>query len=186
MPQRPKAMGRSENERSAQSETARRRGGRQLGSACRMRPGGAQGPPDPSPEALQLEKAFGLRQRWGRGLGKMRQLTFYGASDDLFEIRGSVGEEPDEVGCGDSPAIAKIEASDGSMCVVAHYAPADLLACWSIGISPAGEDAPIPSWPISCKLSDNGYSTEMTITVPDDAKVSIVEMLPSTRLRISR
>jgi len=31
-----------------------------------------------------------------------RDLTFYGASDDLFEIEGTKGDEPDEIGAYDS------------------------------------------------------------------------------------
>ena len=104
-----------------------------------------------------------------------RELRFYGASDDLFEIEGTSGDEPDEVGCYNRPAVAKIESpSEGSLCVVAVYAPANVAGCWSIGLMPRDEDIPMPPWKTSFRTGGRGYSAELTITVPDDATVSIV------------
>jgi len=104
----------------------------------------------------------------------MRELTFYGASDDLFEIEGTRGDEPDEVGCYDEPAVAKIHSSEGELCIVGMYAPGNAAACWSIGLMPTDEDVPIPDWKMSWKNGDRGYTAELTIHVPDDAVVSMV------------
>lgn len=112
----------------------------------------------------------------------MRTLKFYGASDDLFEIVGTVRPEPDEIGVGESPVVVKIKSSGGEVCVVALYSPGDT-ACWSVGLMPVDEGVPIPPWAVSFKNHDNGsrspgcgnlYSAEMTIVVPDDAVVSVV------------
>ena len=108
----------------------------------------------------------------------MRTLKFWGTSDDLFEIDGTAGNEPDEVGCFDRPAVAKIEAADGAVCVVALYAPANAAACWAIGLMPVDENVPIPPWPVTFTLAGSRpgheYSAGLTITVPDGAVVSVV------------
>ncbi len=109
----------------------------------------------------------------------MRTLKFYGGSDDLFEIEGTVRTEPDEEGCYDRPAIANIKAAEGELNIVAVYAPKGCdVGCWAIGIMPADEDIPIPPWPVSFKLNEirpgKGYSAELTIPAPDDAVVSMV------------
>ncbi len=103
-----------------------------------------------------------------------RTLKFYGASDDLFEIEGTSGEEPDEIGCIDAPCIVEIKTpgNEGLM-IVGLYAPGDS-ACWMMGIAPLDEDIPIPPWPVSFQLQPPGYSTLLTITVPDDSIVSQV------------
>jgi hypothetical protein len=100
-----------------------------------------------------------------------RRLKFYGASDDLFEIEGTFRNEPGEIGCFDSPAVVKVwSPSEGELAVVAMYAPAGVAACWSIGIMPVDDDIPIPSWQMD--WSADGYTTELALTVPDDAVVS--------------
>lgn len=88
----------------------------------------------------------------------MKKLEFYGHSDDVF-VAGD-----DE--CYTSTAL--IESSEGSIFVRAEYLDN---GCWSIGIAPSDEDEKMPVWPISYRQSDRGYSTVMTIEVPDDAKV---------------
>tara|TARA_Y100000034_G_scaffold136880_1_gene216641 strand:- start:2104 stop:2331 length:228 start_codon:yes stop_codon:yes gene_type:complete len=72
-----------------------------------------------------------------------RALKFYGASDDLFEIEGTTGDEPDEVGCYDSFCGVTIEANDGVLNVVGYYGPFNT-ACWMIGIMPVDEDIAMP------------------------------------------
>ena len=104
-----------------------------------------------------------------------RRLTFYGASDDLFEIEGTKGSEPDEVPCYDRAAVAKIESSEGQLCVVGMYAPGNTAPCWSIGIMPVDEEVEIPDWPMQWELGGRGYSAELTIAVPDDAVVSMLD-----------
>lgn len=104
-----------------------------------------------------------------------RTLKFYGASDDLFEIEGTCGDEPDEVICHETPVVAMVKGGDEGLCVVAMYAPGDAAACWSIGIMPLDEyGVPIPSWPMTWRLSEECYSPELTLTVPDDAVVSMI------------
>ena len=102
----------------------------------------------------------------------MRELKFYGASDDLFEIDDPAGDQ--EIGCYDTPAIVEVRASSGRLCVVAMYAPANAVGCWSIGIMPADEDVHMPAWEAKWKLADRGYSTELTLIVPDDAVVVVL------------
>lgn len=105
----------------------------------------------------------------------MRELKFYGASDDLFEIEGTSGDEPDEVGCYNRPAVAKVSSSsEGELAVVAVYAPGNVAGCWSIGLMPVDEDVPLPSWQTAWKTGGRGYSAELTLTVPDDAVVSMM------------
>ena len=104
-----------------------------------------------------------------------REVVFYGASDDLFEIRGSVGDEPDEIGCFHVPVEVTITSvTEGELSVVGIYSPTKS-GCWCIGIMPVDEDIPIPSWPVSIALNEirpgQGYSTELAIIIPDDAKL---------------
>ncbi len=103
----------------------------------------------------------------------MRTLKFYGASDDLFECEGTdtgIGE-PDEINCYDKSCVIEIKTrSEEGLRVVGTYAVADN-ACWMIGIAPLDENQPIPSWTISYKNGDNGYTAELTILTPDDAVV---------------
>lgn len=102
-----------------------------------------------------------------------RVLRFYGCSDDLFEVDGGRRDEPDEIGCYDKPVVVKIQNGPDSLCVVGMYAPANVAACWSIGLMPTDEGTPMPNWPVSYKLGGRGYSTELTIEVPDTAVVSV-------------
>ncbi len=103
-----------------------------------------------------------------------RTLKFYGASDDLFECEGTTGNEPDEIGCYDKPAAVVIEAMGRvGLQVIASYDGAHENAVWAIGIAPLDEDIQLPDWPMEWKLGVRGYSTELTITVPDDAVVRL-------------
>ena len=98
-----------------------------------------------------------------------RQIEFYGSSDDLFEIDGSRGSEPDEIGCFDRPAAVRVSTEREGLVVVANYAPISGLGCWTIGISPIDEDIPLPSWPMTWRTE--GYSTLLTLEAPDDALI---------------
>lgn len=106
----------------------------------------------------------------------MRELTFYGSSDDLFYCDGTTGDEPDEIGCYNRPAVVKIESSEGSVCVVGMYAPSKAASCWQVGLMPVDENIPIPQWPVKFTLNEissgEGYSAKMHISVPDDAVVT--------------
>ncbi|MCA9179356.1 MAG: hypothetical protein KDB14_33090, partial [Planctomycetales bacterium] len=97
-------------------------------------------------------------------------------SDDLFEIDGTSGDEPDEIGCWDHPEVVKVHSpSEGGLHVVACYAPKGSVGCWAIGLMQLDEDVEIPSWPMEWKIGGRGYSVELTLTVPDDAVVSKVD-----------
>jgi len=103
----------------------------------------------------------------------MRLLKFYGASDDLFEIDGTAEDEPDER----DPGTVEIKDIDGSgLRVHCDYGIAGN-ACWMVGVAPMDEDAPIPDWPMSFRLGGRGYSAELTMKVPDTAKVSNADEL---------
>lgn len=103
-----------------------------------------------------------------------RTLKFYGASDDLFEVEGTIGGEPDEIGCYDETAAVKVANEHGGLFVVAHYAPKNLAACWSIGLMQLDEDVPLPNWPMKWSTGGRGYSVLLEIEVPDSAVVSAV------------
>jgi len=103
------------------------------------------------------------------------EVKFYGSSDDLFQVEGPVIGAPDEIGCYDKPGVIKVQSGVDQVCVVAMYSPGNVSGCWSIGLMPVDEDVPIPSWPMNWKLKDHhGYSTELVMTVPDNAVVSVV------------
>lgn len=101
----------------------------------------------------------------------MRKLKFYGASDDLFEIDGTSGNEPDEIGCYDRPCVVKVSNDHAGLHVVGIYAPGDGPACWSLGIMQLDEDVPLPDWPMTWSVSGRGYSVALEIDAPDSAVV---------------
>lgn len=100
-----------------------------------------------------------------------RTLTFYGVSDDLFEIEGTTGREPDEIGTDDG--AVKIESEHAGLIVCARYSPFRT-GCWMIGIMQRHEDDPLPDWPMRWSVGGRGYSTRLEIDVPESAKVSQV------------
>jgi len=98
-----------------------------------------------------------------------RTLKFYGASDDLFEIEGTIKDEPDEIGCYNRSAAVKVYDRLGNGLIVAgiYINP----GVWAIGIAPMDEDQPLPGWP-------HAYSRDsalLTIEAPDDAVVVEVD-----------
>lgn len=98
----------------------------------------------------------------------MRTLTFYGASDDLFECDDSARRDTEEIGCYRGPAMYRVQDGDAGLLVVGLYAPNNVVGCWSVGISQLDEDKPLPDWPMVFKAE--GYSVRLVITVPDSAK----------------
>lgn len=96
----------------------------------------------------------------------MKTLAFFGASDDLFEIEGTSGKEPDEIGVYGRPVQIEVRGGGKGLVVVGLYCTN---GCWSIGIAPLDEDVPLPDWPLRWTLS--GYSTRLEIDAPDTAKV---------------
>lgn len=91
----------------------------------------------------------------------MKELSFYGGSDDLFECEGAIREE---VGCFDRAGIYHLRSSEGEMLIVGLYLPSGL---WSVGVSQVDECAPIPKWPASYSQAHE-YSSMLTLQVPDD------------------
>lgn len=102
----------------------------------------------------------------------MRTLKFYGASDDLFEIEGTTKDEPDEIGCFNSPVTVWVGNEDEGIFITGMYAPNNSSSCWMIGISQMDEDMPLPDWEMSWGIGGRGYSVELTIEVPEGVVVS--------------
>lgn len=92
----------------------------------------------------------------------MKELRFYGASDDLFECEGAIREE---IGCFSHPGIYHLRSSEGEMQVIATYTDS---GCWSIGVCQIDEDVPIPQWESAFSTHEKGYSVVLTMQVPDD------------------
>jgi hypothetical protein len=105
-----------------------------------------------------------------------RTLTFYGASDDLFECVDTARRATEEIGCYGTAATYRLTLTRGDetfgMFVVGVYDPAgwpkELPGCWTVGVCPLGEDVPLPGWPM--RITAEGYSTRLSIDVPDDAE----------------
>ncbi|EMB4322617.1 hypothetical protein RJ492_001714 [Pluralibacter gergoviae] len=95
----------------------------------------------------------------------MKELKFYGASDDLLECEGAISEE---IGCFNSPGIYHLKSAEGEMQVVGYYLDSGL---WSIGISQVNENTPLPAWLTSFSQHECGYSVVLTLQVPDDAEL---------------
>ncbi|MCU1787486.1 hypothetical protein CUU54_01265 [Pectobacterium polaris] len=92
----------------------------------------------------------------------MKELKFYGMSDDLFMCDGAIREE---IGVYRNPGIYHLKSSKGEMLVIACYTDA---GCWAIGIGQVNEGTPLPAWPTSFGQRDSGYSAVLTIQVPDN------------------
>lgn len=95
----------------------------------------------------------------------MKELIFYGASDDLLELEGDISEEYGAYG----GCAVKLAAADGELLVTAHYG--GYAPTWSIGVSPVDEVKPIPGWPMNYSTAENGYSAALVIQCPDDVTV---------------
>ncbi len=92
----------------------------------------------------------------------MKELRFYGASDDLFECEGAIREE---INCYDRPGIYHLKSAEGEMPVMGIYTDN---GCWSVGVCQIDEDVTIPAWSTSFCMRDKGYSVVLSIQVPDD------------------
>ena len=109
----------------------------------------------------------------------MRNLKFYGASDDLFEIEGTFGGsgEADEVNvCRDGRGMVEVRTNDGTaMRVTAAYCFCrESGAAWNIGVEQVDEGVPIPDWPMRWSTHERGYSVLLEMDAPGDAYVSQV------------
>ena len=107
----------------------------------------------------------------------MRTLKFWGASDDLCEIKGTIAGEPDEfgpdrsgmaqvrlVGIGACPTCGQPVLGKMGVIVTWQYTRT---GTWSIGVAPLdpdGDDTPL-DWPMRWGHED--YTTVLQIDVPD-------------------
>ncbi|EPK0472951.1 TPA: hypothetical protein QHR21_001037 [Klebsiella pneumoniae] len=64
----------------------------------------------------------------------MKELKFYGASDDLFECDGSIREE---ICMYSNPSVYHLKSSEGEMLVIACYTDE---GCWAIGVGQVNEE----------------------------------------------
>ena len=103
----------------------------------------------------------------------MRELTFYGSGDDLFEIVGSTAGEPDEVGAGsDDQVIVEVQDAAGAFLVIGSYGIGNT-PCWSIAISQVDEDESI-AHTFRFSQYKNGYSVQLDVEVDDEAVVTLI------------
>jgi len=109
----------------------------------------------------------------------MGTAIFYGAGNDLVEVRGiEIGDGPDkgkmsgEYNCySNDPSdlvsgifVIKVDDVD----ILNIYALYD--GCWSFAVFQLDEDVPLPDWTITIKQSSEcSYSTELRIECPDNA-----------------
>jgi hypothetical protein len=100
----------------------------------------------------------------------MSRITFYGASDDLVEVTGYIY---DEFGVGMSGVWegALVDSHGEGLRVSIVYTSE---GTWSAGVAPLDEEVPLPLWPISFEMAETGYSTAISITVPDGTTLTEV------------
>lgn len=98
-----------------------------------------------------------------------KTLRFYGASDDLFEVTGAICEE---IGCFSKPGVYHLKSVEGELHVVGYYQDTGI---WSVGIAPVAEGAPVPAWPSTYQVHENGYSPLLTLEVPDDTQLVMAD-----------
>ncbi len=95
----------------------------------------------------------------------MRTLRLSALTEDLFEIRGTFGDEPSVR----APGVAEIKDASGNGLRI-HYGRGGLL-----GIAPLSEDDPIPDWDIRFHRWGDGYLFDLVLEAPDSAVVSEIE-----------
>jgi len=101
----------------------------------------------------------------------MKKLQFYGSSDDCFCVEGG-GHDNEIDNCADGSTMAyTVKQGDAGLIVTAQYAPEALPGVWTIGVAPLDEDVPIPDWPMRFGLAERGYSSMLTIEVPEAVEV---------------
>lgn len=103
----------------------------------------------------------------------MKKLKFQGYSDDTFGEYKETGIDFDNCASG-SPIRFRLDSSEGSMLVVGQYARLGT-PCWVIGIGQVDEDVLIPDWEM--RFSSEGYTTVLTMTVPDDTTLTCLEVI---------
>lgn len=101
----------------------------------------------------------------------MKELSFFGQSDDCREMRGVINDE-------DYHPAVRITSKDGSgLYVIWRYLSDSELGvrngCWMVGFAQLDEDIPIPEWASNIRLDtySNGYSVKVTILLEDDIEL---------------
>lgn len=99
----------------------------------------------------------------------MKDLTIYGASDDLIETEGIPGCDEFEaciIGGGVYAGVLRVRSKEGSLDIYCIY---DGCWCFAIGTEDGDYDM-MPQWPVRRTWGDQvPYSETLRIGVPDDA-----------------
>lgn len=110
-------------------------------------------------------------------MSETKVFRIYGASDDLVETEGVPGCDEFEAWGTDGGVNASfiLSGPDGSMRIVAMYAPANRCGCWAFAPMQVEEGEPFPSWPLRIRhverRGEPGYSTVLEIEVPDGTRL---------------
>lgn len=86
----------------------------------------------------------------------MKELKFYGASDDLFECEGAIREE---ICVYSNPGVYHVKSTEGEVLITACYTQE---GCWAIGLAQVSKESIIPAWPASFSQHERGYSVVLT------------------------
>lgn len=104
----------------------------------------------------------------------MKTYEFFGASDDLFCVCGSILEEQSDSGQGKKMSYALIENETKQEVVLIHGQYAENGDCWSITIEPVSEDMlPLDGWKFEYNPKD--YGCQLFVTTPENIKCQIFE-----------
>jgi hypothetical protein len=95
-------------------------------------------------------------------------ITIYGASDDLVEVEGKI-EGADEYSTGGHWS-GVIEAPDGATAIV--YVDYRDNGTWTTTIGQYEEDYPLPEWTAATAVEPGGYSTTLSLIVPEGSKIT--------------
>ena len=114
---------------------------------------------------------------------KTKKLEFCGYSDDTFgwhEFDGdgdpAHGDDHDDAARMTVRAFRVASESTGQAVIVTGVYGKAPAAVWSIGIAPDEEGVEIPDWATSPRFHTYGYTPVMTLIVPADATVVLVNV----------
>lgn len=93
----------------------------------------------------------------------MKQFVFSGHSDDLLYC-GERGNEDEFY----HPWHVRVISDEAEVEVKADYGAN---GTWNIAVGLADEDAYFPDWEMNYGRAENGYSVELRMGVPDDARI---------------
>lgn len=101
----------------------------------------------------------------------MKHLTFYGASDDLFEIEGDIREEI----C--ASAKEKVTFTTAGIEITVKYE-----GVWGIYVKQIDEDIPVTAENLKLSVEPRmnggqGYSMRLDMDVPDDCLASVEQTI---------